>query len=219
MGMDELNIKNERERLALLKETKAEIKKLREARDKNDPQYSDNRFCELMDLGHALETHPIRFESLIKKYKKNPDAKRTKDEQDGILLALDYSIDMNSKMKERLKSAFKEKGLRFIYETERVKNGHPEACQKVAEVMGFISEGKGKRKLASPVMAHDISNYYQSCLNAGLKSKEAVLNIFNNKNYQKLFNWKHTRSVAYILRKAGHIEVWDDTYISARVDS
>jgi len=99
-----LNIKNEQERLARLKETKAEIKKLRKA---NDKKYNDNRFCELMDLEHTLETHPIRFESLNKKLKKNPDAKLTKAEQDGILLALDYSVDMNSKMNERLYSAMK----------------------------------------------------------------------------------------------------------------
>jgi len=159
-----------------------------------------------------------QIKSIIKKLKVNPSAKLTKPESDIVLQALNLWEDNNSRIQKLFGLVFKEWALVYIYERERVKKGHYEACRKIAEAMGFIPDGKGRRSLISPTMAREIQNNYQGYLDAGLKSKDAVLNIFNNKNFKKLYQWKKPRVIADILRKAGFEKVWDRSYISSKED-
>lgn len=206
--------------MALLKKKKAEIKKLKVAGDKNDPKYSDNRFCELWNLEYALEAHPIRFKSLIKKLKKNPDYQPTKAERETLLLALDYSIDMKTKTNEYLVSAMRWCFLNFTYERERPKVGHKKACQKAVEAMGIGHHGKGKQSLMSEWMASQIEYDYDSSFKSGMKSKDAIQEIIENINYKEVYGERLTiRMIAGILRDAGHKEVWDGSYVSAKPDN
>ena len=68
-------------------------------------------------------------------------------------------------------------------------------------------------------MGDQIEYDYGGCIKAGMKSEDAVNKIRENKNYKELYGERLTvRIIAGILRKAGHKEVWDDSYIPSKED-
>ena len=136
------------------------------------------------------------------------------------MLALDYSIDMTSKMNARVASAKKWADIKLLYEVLRPKIGHQKACQKVVKAMGLGSQGKGKQSLVSFGMASLIEYDYDRAIRTGRESKDVIKEILENDNNKKIYGkWLSPRNVAEMLRKTGHEKVWDDSYISSKVDS
>lgn len=199
--MYNVNLKSEKDRLAFLKRIEAEIKS---AQDKASHDQKEKDYIrKLKNVKDDINVHPLRFDSLLKKLKKNPDHEYSKMDKETILLALEKAYQFSPLLDETLKQHWKHLRALLVHTGELNKDDpnitnsrkHQKANYAAFKEYGFVSDKKGKKNSWTLKQDKEITTDYNEYLKGCLPKLDAVALIKDKYKFQSL------RSAAEYLRK------------------